>query len=228
MISVSLIDRCLLKNDHDRLLRELVRNGLVMPPRLQKQLAQTPTACRALGLRRLTELTYRPTPQSIRIARQLLDSQRIDGHFHADPSQVHASSLHTTPCPLTTAVVLAGLHRIDRDLLDPSDATALLQACALATDAIGHAQQRDGLFAAPGDWCHEHRLMTAAFIAYLLADDAGFRDGIDYGALARAFDTPAARLHRDTAQLWTMAQLTDAPLSLGTWSQQMPTLSMAG
>lgn len=224
MISVSLIDRCLLKNDHDRLLRELTRNGLVMPLPLRVRLADAPTAVRALGLRRLAELTYRTTPQTRRLAQQLLSAQHPDGHFSPDP---HDPSRTTPPCPLTTAVVLAALQRVTQDLSDPEFSQAFEAARQRGAQALARMQRADGLFAAPADHTHEDRLLTSAFIAYLLAADASFRDGIDRWALAEPFDRPHPNTHiePETAQLWEMAQLSEPPFVLTRPGQHTPTRS---
>ncbi|MEM6552952.1 MAG: hypothetical protein AAF750_12620 [Planctomycetota bacterium] len=208
MISVSLIDRCLIKNDHDRLLRELARNGLVIPLPLRVRLASAPTAAKALGLRRLSELTYSPTPQARRLAQQLLDAQHPLGSFLPDPKD---RSTPAQPCPLTTATVLAALQRVAQDLRDDSMQQPLQQARRLGTQALARMQHADGLFTEPTDRTIEDRQLTSAFIAYLLATDALFRESIDFWSLAKHFDGSTSGMAPETAQLWAMAQLSETP-----------------
>ncbi|MEM1212795.1 MAG: hypothetical protein AAGI68_10915 [Planctomycetota bacterium] len=211
MISVSLIDRCLLKKDHDRLLRELARNGLVMPLGLQARLSQAPIAVTALGLRRLTELTYGPTPQALRFTQQLLDAQRADGHFNPQ-APPHLVQDAPGVSPLATAAAIAALHRVAQDLPDTNQRRELENACRLAVEALAESQCDDGLFAEPADQTHEDRLLTSAFIMYLLTTDARFQELVDRTALATHFARPSPQTHPETLQLWAMAQLTDAPI----------------
>ncbi|MEM6392161.1 MAG: hypothetical protein AAF797_05270 [Planctomycetota bacterium] len=211
MISVSLIDRCLIKNDHDRLLRELNSNGLVMPRPLRVSLAQAPTAVRALGLRRLSELTYGSTPQTRRLTQHLLNTQHPLGHFLPQSTDAHYT---TQACPLTTATVLSALQRVAQDLPHNDIPSGLEDARQRGMQALAQMQQTDGLFAPPApptDPSPEHRQLTSAFIAYLLATDLLFRETIDFWSLAQHFDRPDSPVTPETTQLWAMAQLTESP-----------------
>jgi len=84
MLSTNLIERAFVSRDHDRLLRDLAANGMVMPLPLRVKLGAGAVAPVALALRRLAELTYGPTPLRRAMLRRLLEAQRPDGAFDTD------------------------------------------------------------------------------------------------------------------------------------------------
>ena len=200
MLSIQIIDKTLQQGDHDRLLRELTRNGLVMPLPLRVRLGCSALGAAGLGLRRLVELTYGPTALSRQLTDQLI---------HAIEPGKGVLDDQGTPCPVLTAAVCAGLGRLIRDHgpLLGDDLAPATQAHQRAIDALQHMQTTDGLFASPDDRNASDRLLASAFIAYLLLDDHAFAIRCQRHALLTALEE--ARDHADpqTADLIEMARM---------------------
>lgn len=218
MLSIHAIDRSLDSNDYDRLLRDLDRNGLVMPLPLRVQLAESPVGAKGLGLRRLVELTYGPT---------LLARQLIAGLIHAQSPTGAALDAADRPSCLLTAALAAGLGRVLRDhqgrygeLLGEVQAAYGRALACLAT-----MQDEDGLFAGPQDRDKRDRLLTSAFIAYLLLDSPDFA-GICRGhALLSVLEEHMDDCGADTQALIQMARLArSAPASQRLEVSQEPVL----
>ena len=165
MISAAFIDRTLAIGDHDRLLRELAHNGLTLPLPLRAHLSDSPVGAIALGLRRLAELTYGPTPL-IRELTETLIHELADGRGIADSTG--------QACPVLTAA--AALGRLLRDhagrLSDSQPAIETARHAAIA--ALSAMQRPDGLFQGAVDLGQDQRLMNSAFVADLLAEDEVF------------------------------------------------------
>lgn len=201
MLSIQLIDKTLQQGDHDRLLRELCRNGLVMPLALRVRLGGSATGAAALGLRRLVELTYGPTALSRELTGQLIAAV-VPGAGVMDDAGA--------PCPVLTAAAAAGLGRLIRDhgpLLGDDHAPAQ-QAHRHAIDALARMQQEDGLFAGPADRSDADRLLVSAFIAYLLLDDHAFAARCRRHTLLTALEEGRDHAQPAAAELIEMARMT--------------------
>lgn len=200
MLSIHTIDRCLDTNDYDRLLRDLDRNGLVMPLPLRVQLAESPVGAKGLGLRRLIELTYGPTA----LSRQLIDSL-----IRAQSPMGAALDAADRPSCLLTAALAAGLGRVLRDhqgrygeyLGEVHTAYSRALAC------LANMQDGDGLFAGPQDRDKQDRLLTSAFIAYLLLDAPDFAGTCRGHALLSVLEEHLDTCSSDTQALIQMARL---------------------
>lgn len=200
MLSIHAIDRCLDTKDYDRLLRDLDRNGLVMPLPLRVQLAESPVGAKGLGLRRLIELTYGPTALSRQLIASLIRAQSPTGA---------ALDAADRPSCLLTAALAAGLGRVLRDhqgrygelLGDVHAAYGRALAC-LAT-----MQDEDGLFAGPQDRDKQDRLLTSAFIAYLLLDSPDFAGTCRGHALLSVLEENLDMCGSDSQALIQMARL---------------------
>lgn len=208
MLSIQTIDRTLETRDYDRLLRDLGRNGLVMPLPLRSQLAQGPVGATALGLRRLIELTYCPTHLTRDLAHRLLAEQGPEGGWRDGEDRVS---------PLLTAAAAAALGRSLRDHGDMlgDQLTAIQRGYANALTALSHLQSADALFAVGTDRTREDRLLTSAFIAYLLVDDPAFAAVCRGHELLSELEEALDRADRTTAELIGMARLarlTPAPM----------------
>lgn len=202
MLSINLIQRHFEAHEHERLLRGLTDNGLPLPLPLRARLGQGPVAALALGLRRLAELTYGPTPLSRDMTAALLSHQRADGTFA--PSQAAAGDAD----PLATAAAVAAMGQILQD--HPAAAEApLVQAHERALAALACLQDEDGLFRCPDDRTREDRALTGAFVLYLLARDAGFRAAVRWADLVRWYEEHADTLDGPTAELYRLACLTE-------------------
>lgn len=201
MLSISTIDRTLERRDYDRLLQDLGRNGLVMPLPLRVQLAESAAGARGLGLRRLVELTYGPTGLTRQIIAALIRSQT--------PSGAVADAAGRPSC-LLTASLAAGLGRALRDHAERlgDDLLAIQGAYDHALSALASMQRHDALFATPQDRDLPDRMLTSAFIAYLLIDAPGFAERCRGHALLSALEDHQDDCGPATAQLIDMARLT--------------------
>jgi hypothetical protein len=200
MLSISAIDRALDSREYDRLLRDLSRNGLIMPLPLRVQLAESAAGARGLGLRRLVELTYGPTALTRQIVAGLLRAQL--------PTGAVADAAGRSSC-LLTAAFAAGLGRALRDHAGRlgDDHAEIDAAYHRALSALAGMQREDGLFAGPQDRTGRDRLLTSAFIAYLLIDAPDFAAVCQGHALLSALEEQADDAGRDTQQLIDMARL---------------------
>jgi hypothetical protein len=209
MLSIHTIDRALESKDYDRLLRDLTRNGLVMPLPLRVQLAESPVGAKGLGLRRLVELTYGPTA----LGRQLIDSL-----LRAQAPTGAALDAAGRPSCLLTAAFAAGLGRVLRDhrgrgsdCPGVADTGAEMAEVRLAYDralsCLAAMQGEDALYAGPQDRDQQDRLLTSAFVAYLLIDSPGFAEVCRGHALLSALEDHLDDAGPDTQQLISMARL---------------------
>jgi len=200
MLSIHTIDRALESKDYDRLLRDLTRNGLVMPLPLRVQLAESPVGAKGLGLRRLVELTYGPTALSKQLIGSLLRAQSPTGA---------ALDAAGRPSCLLTAAFAAGLgrvlrdHRASRDM----DLAEIRVAYDRALGALASMQGGDALFGGPQDRDLSDRLLTSAFVAYLLIDAPDFAATCRGHELLSVLEDHLEHAGSDTEQLISMARL---------------------
>ncbi len=201
MLSIQTIDRTLEQRDYDRLLRDLGRNGLVMPLPLRVQLAESPVGAHGLGLRRLVELSYGPTALIRQLVDKLARAQTPNGAITDAAGRDSA---------LLTACFLAGMGRVLRD--HQGKLAAQQSQVELAYDqaltALAAMQQDDGLFATGQDRNLRDRLLTSGFIAYLLIDAPDFAARCHGHALLSALENHLDHCDPATAQLIEMARLT--------------------
>lgn len=200
MLSIRTIDKAVQARDHERLLRDLAQNGMVMPLPLRVQLAESSAGARGLALRRLVELTFGPTQLMHELIRGLLRSQT--------PSGAVADAAGRPSC-LLTAAFAAGLGRAIRDhgsrlgeLKDRIDA-----AYRAALTALAAMQGHDALFVAAGDRDPQDKLRTSAFIAYLLIDAPDFAQTCRGHELLSALEDRLEHAAPDSEQLISMARL---------------------
>jgi hypothetical protein len=200
MLSIQTIDRTLESKDYDRLLRDLTRNGLVMPLPLRVQLAESPVGAKGLGLRRLIELTYGPTSLSRQLIADLLRVQ--------SPTGAALDAAGRASC-LLTAALAAGLGRVVRDHGGRGDDTIgeVRQAYERSLACLASMQSEDGLFASPQDRHERDRLLTSAFVAYLLIDAPGFAETCRGHAMLSSLEEHLEEAEPDTQQLIGMARL---------------------
>lgn len=200
MLSIQTIDRTLETGDHDRLLRDLGRNGLVLPLPLRAQLAQSRVGAVALGLRRVIELTYNPTHLTRLLIDQLLADQDPTGCWRDADGKASA---------LLTATAAAALGRClrDHDGMLGEQAPAIQRGYANALTALSTLQQHDAGFVGPTDRTREDRHLTTAFIAYLLVDDPAFAATCRGHELLSMLEDALDHADRPTAELIEMARL---------------------
>lgn len=198
MLSDNHIQKLFDTQDHGRLIGCLADNGTTLPLALQARLTQR-TAAAGLGLRRLVELTYGPTPLSRDMTAALLDSQLDDGSFES-PSQRD---------PLATAAAVAGIAAVLREHYQASDPIDLTNALDRGLASLQAMQMEDGLFCHSDDRTIEDRALTSVFVLFLLARLPGFRESIRFADLMTWFDERADRLDDVTLELYHMARLDD-------------------
>ncbi len=215
MLSDNHIQKLFDTQDHGRMIACLAENGTAMPLALQARLTQ-PVAAAGLGLRRLVELTYGPTPLSHDMADALMAAQSPDGAFQGTCDRD----------PLATATAAAGLAAVLRESpgnqgfaagrglsggLEQGDPriSRLADALDRALASLATMQMEDGLFCHGDDRTLEDRALTSAFVLLLLARLPGFREAIRFADLMTWFDERADRLDDDTLQLYHMASLDD-------------------
>lgn len=209
MLSVTLIQKLFDTHDHGRMIGCLADNGTTMPLALQARLTQ-PVAAMGLGLRRLVELTYGPTPLSREMTDSLLDGQLPDGSFQGTCERD----------PLATATAAAGLAAVLREIRgfrggqgdrgqNAQRVSHLVDALDRALASLAAMQMQDGLFCHGDDRTEQDRALTSAFVLFLLARQPGFRETTRFADLMTWFDERANRLDNDTLQLYHMASLDD-------------------
>lgn len=214
MLSIRTIDRALQSKDYDRLLRDLGQNGLVMPLPLRVQLAESPAGARGLGLRRLVELTYGPTALTREWIHKLIACQ--------SPSGAVMDAAGRASC-LLTAAFAAGLGRAMRDHGDRlGDSEGQVRgAYEQALSALSDMQQHDACFMGPQDRHPHDRLLTTAFIAYLLLDAPGFASQCRGHELLSVLEDQLDECPKETAQLIDMARLSRlSPAAMAPLPQQ--------
>lgn len=197
MISVNLIQRLFETRRHEQLLDAIAANGMELPLPLRARLAQTDIAPVALGLKRVTELTYGPTALTSTMTRYLLDRTQNSADYSRDP--------------LATAAVAAALADPGNGMQSADDDAEQARYAAIA--ALAGMQADDGLFTSPDDRSEQDRALVAAFVLLLLAGDETFRLAVRTADLFNYFDEREDRLDRATERLWRMAR-SEAPLAL--------------
>ena len=212
MISISLIERSLESRDHDRLLRELAANGLILPLSLRMQLGRSPAAVKGLALRRVIELTYGPTPLSRDLTAALTASLApAEGRGRHDAAEsgfeLNAKSVQPDDeagDPLILAAVLAGLAAAAEDQPAAAD-ERVTQTVTHGYATLACLQDADGLFTTANDRSLADRALTTAFIVGLLGSRPGFTRRLRLHELFTWFDRRDGQLDRHTQQLWDLA-----------------------
>jgi len=199
MLSDNHIQKLFNTQDHSRMIGSLADNGTTLPLALQSRLTQ-PIAAAGLGLRRLVELTYGPTPLSRDMTAALLEGQLEDGSFVGNSDRD----------PLATAAALAGLAAVLREHHGMGeDRPDLTDALERGLASLHPMQMEDGLFCHGDDRTIEDRALTSVFVLFLLARLPRFRESVRFADLMTWFDERADRLDDVTLELYHMARLDD-------------------
>ncbi|MFA9477645.1 hypothetical protein ACERK3_04985 [Phycisphaerales bacterium AB-hyl4] len=196
MLSLHRIEKQFHAGEHERLLRQVLDNGLRLPLPLRVRLSQGRATAIAMGLRRVVELTYGPGPLSRAMIAALLAEQSASGAFLADDR----------PDPLATAAAVSALAMVRRD--HPTAAGPEVdEAHDRALAALSEMQDGDGLFRAGDDRSDADRARSAAFVLWLLAADAAFRQSVRMADVRNWFESRLSRLEATTAELYQLACL---------------------
>lgn len=156
MLSPATIARYVTSKRTDQLLEAVIANGQYLPVMLKVWLSEVGLSpALSLGLKRVVELSRRPTPAAEMLTQTLLASQSHDGGFEHDP--------------LATAIAAAALFQLmhDHHTHDPATLAAHRQAISF----IKHTLSADGLFYEPASLDPTRRLLFTAYILQLLARD---------------------------------------------------------
>ena len=199
MLSVHLIDRLFRAGLYDQLLQGLSDNGMDLPLPLRVRLSQSTVSPLALGLRRVVELTYGPTPLCEQMVARLLEAQDESGSFQGDP--------------LATALAAGALTRLIQEheclaghdngsVVDPNLPAARDRALA----ALAGMQDSDGLFAFRSDRTWQDRALVGAFICWQLGGDDAFRSAVRFADLLDWFEQHRDALEKQTHQVWRLAR----------------------
>jgi len=213
MLRVDRIERHYHAGEHERLLRDVADNGLILPLPLRLRLAQGPVPAVALGLRRVAEVTYGPTPLTRDMTATLLREQRGDGAFDADADA-------DSPDPLATAAAIAALNQVIAE--HPGERELVAQARDRALAALLGMQDDAGLFRSADDRDEPQRALVSAFILSLLAGDETFRATVRYSDLMSWFDERADLLERETAALYRLARAATDPTATPKRRRRVP------
>jgi len=174
--------------DPDRTLDAVARGGLPLSLPLRVRLASSPAACRALMLRRLTELTFGPSRLSRRLTRELLADQRPDGSWEQ--------------AALPTACALAALHRVALEHRADAGPARAIDRGRLALAAM---QRPDGLLVGPADHDAGIAAGVGTLALYLLDRIDGVWDAVRRSDLARRLAAEADPLPAPDRLLHDMA-----------------------
>jgi hypothetical protein len=204
MMSVNLLERLIEAEDHDRLLRDLESNGMLLPLSLRITLGQSEVAVWGLALIRVAELTYGPTTLSRNLIHRLRDRQQPEGGFAAE---AYGDAVEFDV--LSTAAAMAGLQAILSHhplAAEGAEADELRQALSRGYAALGQQQDCDGLFTAATDRSAMDRALTTAFVVALLGQQPEFTRSLRSADLRAWFEQHDDRLNRAVRNLWSMAE----------------------
>lgn len=192
MLSLHQIQSLFRSGRRDQLVAALTVNGLPLPMPLQVKLATSPAASIALGLRRLSELTYAPTPVGRSMLQALLALQQPDGSFDDDA--------------LATAAAVAAINQLERDQHGVIAPKLLGDIREHAMAWLAGQQGADGLIVGSSDRTEDDRALSSAFILFMLDRDDLFRQSIRYADLLDWFESGEHAHCPEVARLWQLAQ----------------------
>ena len=138
----------------------------------------------------------------------------IDSLLRAQSPTGAALDAAGRPSCLLTAALAAGLGRVLRDHSGrggesgSGDLAEARVAYDRALGSLASMQGEDALFTGPQDRDERDRLLTSAFVAYLLIDSPGFAEACRGHSLLSALEDRLDDTSPDTQQLINMARLT--------------------
>lgn len=166
MLSPAAIARYVTARRTDQLLEAVIANGQYLPVVIKVWLcALGSTPALSLGLKRVVELSRRPTPAQDMLAQSLLAAQAEDGSFDHDP--------------LATAMAAAAFFHLLHD--HHTHSPEISQAHQNALHWLANRQDAQGLFYTDAGLDEERQLIFTAYILQLLARDTKARQilGLD-------------------------------------------------
>ncbi len=200
MLNLPRIARLSVAGDFERMLEEVCRNGrpLPLPVRLRlSEPAGLSAAAAGLALQRIIQLTYRPTPVSIGLARTLVVLRDEDGKFGTLAA---------------TAVALAGLLAFSDQVkslptlsqVDPDLRRAVDESIAAALHRLHRAQEESP--AMPGARLGERPSLIgdeldSAIVLWQLGLEPRFANAIRYEDLLASVEDRGLRHERATGPL---------------------------
>lgn len=191
MLSPASIARYVTARRIGQLLEAVIANGQYLPVMIKvwfSQVGQTPAL--ALGLKRVVELSRRPTPAAAMLTETLLGAQAEDGSFDHDPA--------------ATAVAASALFHLlhDHHAHDSQVASAHERAIAW----LMSMQSADGLFYDAPGFDQTQKLVFSAYILQLLVRDTLARTQLSLEDLLDTLSHQAHGSDRDTQSFLRIAQ----------------------
>lgn len=184
MLSPTSIARFVTTRRTDQLLEAVIANGQYLPVVIKVWLSQVGIVpAISLGLKRVVELSRRPTPAAQMLTDALLAAQADDGGFEQDP--------------LASALAAAALFQLmhDHHTSDPQ----VHRAHLLALEYLASSQASDGLFYDASELDPQRRSVFAAYILQLLARDPAARMQLKLDNLLQTLDLHSRSSTEDTS-----------------------------
>ena len=185
MINPRTLERQFRNKNHKQQLTALIKNGLSIPNLIHNNLLQQPAAINALALRRLCQISYIPDPAITR----MLD----------DIITISINSTYENK-PLAAACVVSAIQAIEKyfpNLIKENHKNCVNKHLRTLSDYFSNTPQ----VSTPD------QSATSAFILYLLAADANFRNSIDLHAHIRSYQNSNTQYDPQTQTLYRHAMV---------------------
>ncbi|MBI1336763.1 MAG: hypothetical protein GC164_07365 [Phycisphaera sp.] len=191
MLSTYLIEKKFENRQFDALLGAVASHGWDLPVGLRVKLSRSAVPAVALGLRRVAEMTYGPTPLSRSMVRFLLEADVESGDD-----------------VLAMACLVSAFDKLLSDHPQIDEMVAQARDRALVALVAQQSQDPDHPgFADADDRGEDDRDLTTAFILALLADNPTFRGSVRFAEMLDRLDDHRATLGQAGDQLRVLAHV---------------------
>ncbi len=185
MINPRTLERQFRNKNHKQQLTALIKNGLNIPNLIHNNILQQPAAINALALRRLCQITYLPDPAITRMLDDIITAS-INSSYEEKP--------------LAAACIASAIQAIEKYF--PNLITQNHKNCVFK-----HLQTLSQYFAiSPQNYTQDQKA-TSAFILYLLAGDANFRNSIDLQSHIQSYQNNTTQYDAQTQTLYRHAMV---------------------
>jgi len=194
MMSAHQIERYFRNQHWEKLLRGVGPFICELPLPLHVRLSQQPAAAIALGLRRITELTYGPSDLAAEMTQALIMRQLLDGSMDHD-------LLATVATVDILSRLIADCHMSQGE----SQSAQLVETRQRALIFIMSKQDENGLFRCDSDHSDHDHLLTSTFLLALLINNQPFRNQIRFLDLLSALEQREIDFPKSVHVLWQLA-----------------------
>jgi hypothetical protein len=219
MLNLPRLSRLVESGEFERILEEVSRNGRPLPIGVRLRLSEPaglPPSAMGLALQRVCELTYRPTPLAVALARGILDRQDAGGLFgtlSATAVALAALFSFSDQLALLTSAAAAERFGVDEDL-----ARKVRRAVEAAVHRLHRAQEESpaGRLGEPPTLIGDE--LDSAIVLWQLGLEPRFTAAVRFGELLSAMDERGLRHQRGTAPLLRRldeSRDAEAPTELG-------------